>query len=202
MAFVVSIEGPHGVGKSTLVRSLQQAFPSAGCFEEEGHKELRAKREQSGLALSCEEDFYRIQDWYVDFECSRWERLQRYEQVFTIRGPEVKEFFFLHYPRTIGANWDVEGKFGESLHRLRGCRSNRLLYLDAHIDIVLQRIRADDRRRRGMEQWVEKWLPYYSHYFKSNPKTVVLDTTSMSDRDVSEWAEKWVTNGCPLEIVQ
>ena len=75
MANVISIEGSHGVGKTTLVRNLKQKFTEAFFYDEQGIKELQLKKEQSKYRMHVESEFYEIQKWYIQHEIDRFNYL-------------------------------------------------------------------------------------------------------------------------------
>lgn len=197
MAFVVSIQGCHGVGKSTLLRGMADLRPNLHLCDE-GVKDLDARKCASSLRMDVETEFYEIQRWYINYEVQRFASFGDDDVVVLDRGPEEKEFYLFFYPRYIGKNWDVESRLAGPLERLRQCRSNRILYLTAAEESIERRVAGDTQQRPFFREWLLKWQDLVDMHFRSNPKTVVLDTTEMSAKDVAVWTTRWLDAGCTL----
>lgn len=197
MAFVISIEGCHSVGKSSLINRMKAICPHY--FYSSGDGEyLRTKEEKSGLQMKIEHEFYEIQSYYIEYEVQRFSRFLQDKIVISDRCPEMKEFYTFHYPKIHKYNWDVEGQFGKQLLRLRACRSNRILYLDASERTIRDRQTRDSKPRPTFEGWLRDWQPYTGAFFKSLPQTKVLNTEEMTIDDVLNWTISWIDGGCWL----
>jgi len=197
MAFVISVQGCHAVGKSTLINQIKLARPDISCWSE-GLRELDARKANTHLRMDVEEEFYQIQRWYVEHVVRRFRSFPPHSIVMLDRGPEEIEFYLFHYLRIHRRNWDIEAHFSQDLARLRRCRSNRVLYLDASLETIIARRESDARNRPTMDVWLRDWQPYVEAYFKSMPKTVVLNTDQMTAQEVFAWTVKWIDEGCPL----
>jgi deoxyadenosine/deoxycytidine kinase len=191
MAFVISIQGGRAVGKTTLIENMKRARPEY-VYSSPGPIELGRLQE------NVEEEFYQIQGLFIEREAQRFSQLVEADIAVLDRGPEEREFFILFYPRIHQKNWDVEGKFSKQLSKLRAYRSNRILYLDASLDMLLARYVQDNRERSTMNVWLQDWHPYVKAFFKAHPKAKVLDTDNMLPDEVLSWTLSWIDQGCPF----
>lgn len=200
MAFVISVQGCHAVGKSSLVVGLRNSLPTVECYCE-NTAQVDKKKHDTHLRMDVEEEYYQIQEWYVALEALRFQGLPSYKTVVLDRGPEEKDFYIRHYPRIVlRQGWDVEDRFAAQLQKLRDCRSDRILLLAASRETILRRYSGDEKRRPTFETWLEKWHPEVDAFFRSLPQTVVLTTDYLSKAEVLAWTITWIEQGCPLGV--
>lgn len=192
MSFIISLVGSRAVGKSTLVNGLRKLKPEM-VFRE------GFRRVENGLNKDEEQEFYENQRWYIKREIREFEEFKNQDKpVLFVRGPEDIEFYTFHYPKYNNKDWDVEGNLREELQRLRKCKSDVILYLDASIDTIVQRKEKDKKLRPTMQDWLTNWQPYINPYFKSLPNTKVLNTENITAEEVLNWVSQWIDLGCPL----
>lgn len=193
MAYVISLEGSHGVGKSTLIDSLKESYPNAIFYDEQGIKTLQRMKAESLLNMNIESEYYQIQKWYIDYELKRFKSFNKNDFAFIVRGPELKEFFYFNYPKTIGQDWEIEKNFGNQLAQYRThCQSNRILFLDASVESLKQRILESGRPRKNIEEWFRDWYTPYSVYFKAHPKSFVVDTEKLKKEETFDICVNWI----------
>lgn len=187
MSYLVSISGCKAVGKTTLIRGLQCMIPNH--VTREGFR-----RTELGYDVTTEQGFYENERWYFEREIREYQALRRSGRpAVLLRGPEELLFYALAYPALIGKTWDVCAHLPDEVRRLRACRSDRILYLDARYDAIWARKTADETKpRKNMQRWMDDWEPRISAYTKRLPQTVVLDTTQMTKEDVLAWTLHWL----------
>lgn len=187
MSYLVSISGCKAVGKTTLVRGLQSTIPNL--VTREGFR-----RTELGYDVTTEQGFYANERWYFEREIREYQAFKRSgHPVVLLRGPEELLFYAMAYPALIGKPWDVRVHLADEVHRLRACRSDRILYLDARYETIWARKTADATKPRyNMQRWMDDWEPRISTYTKRLPQTVVLDTTQMTKEEVLAWTLHWL----------
>ena len=188
MAFVIAVEGSRAVGKTTLLRALSEVFPRA--FVREGFEKSSVH-----FDMNSEEGFCACEKWYIEREIETFAKLPE-GLVLLARGPESIEFHCLNYARLSGKTWDASQRLAHDIVCLRQCRSNRVLYLSASIDILKDRARADSKRRDGLEEWFEVWHPAMELFFLSLPHVNVLRTDGCCADDVLRIVTNWIQNEC------
>ncbi len=197
MAFVLAIEGFHGAGKSALIAGLRSRRSDYLFFDDGRIPQIEDLRVDRRLRADIEGDYYEIERAYVDFEVQRFATFRESDFVVMARGPELREFYFLHHPVLLRKNWDVERRFAAELLRFRSCRSNRILYLDASTEQINARLRA-----RGESQLSPEWLNDRGmpsrRYLLALPKTRLLVTDHLSAAEVVEQTIRWIDTGCEI----
>jgi|JFJP01.1.fsa_nt_gi hypothetical protein len=200
MAYVISIEGSQGVGKSTLSTNLQKYFPNWIYLDEQGLKELQQKKANTHLKMEIEDDYYEIQKWYLNYEIKTFKNLKETDKCIVVRGPEIIDFFISMYPRTIGKNWDVERGLKNEFAEFRyHCQSNKIVFLDAPKPIIDQRVFNDTKVRPTAKYWMNTWHDLYRNFFMHHPKTTMLDTLKKKPEEVKEIFINWMHNDLNLE---
>lgn len=108
-------------------------------------------------------------------------------------GAEEIEFYTLHYPKTIGENWEVEEPLREELEAVRRCYPDRILFLDASDEILRQRKKQDSTRSREFfEHHIQHLLPLKRQWFCQMDRTDVLNTDHLTSEEVGERVKQWI----------
>ena len=104
---ILSLQGCMGVGKTTALQYIEKNVPDVHIsWEENRHVIEEVKRR--GLQKTKYEDYLEIQKLWLENEVKRYEKAQLWECTMMDFGAEEIEFYTLNYPKTIGADWDVE----------------------------------------------------------------------------------------------
>ena len=181
--FVCSIQGSHGVGKSTLVEAMKTEVPGARVFTEMAEK-LELMKQPEGQHL-LPEVFQHNQRLFIRSEIKRWRSFRADEVIIIDRGPETTEFFTVHYPAFRAAHWSADHLLTDELQALRQCRSDLMLYLTASEDVLWNRARNDVKPRPTFERWLRFFEPRARQWFSNTfPHCVILDTSSLSRVEV------------------
>lgn len=189
--FVVSIQGGQAVGKTTLAKRLQQRYPSAH-FQFENPYPLVQKRKELGLDISTEDGFIANQKLFIKAECQRFRSLPN-GRIVLDRGAEDTEFYTLHYPKSLGADWDIEAALSQELAELRLCRSDRVLYLSARPATLAARRECDtSRARSSFEHHLQHLYPFEESWFLALPHTVCISVDSLNATQVEETVATWL----------
>ena len=106
----------------------------------------------------------------------------------------MKEFYILQYPKTIGKNWDVETNLQPWLTKLRSCRSSKILFLDATIQNLKERIERSGRPRKNIEDWFDIWYQPYTTFFMNHSNSFIVDTNTLNDLIVKQIVSDWILN--------
>ena len=134
---VLSLQGGMAVGKTTAARYLARHAPDLHvCLED--NRAVIGQVQRLGLDKTRCDDYIRIQRLWLQHEVDRWQQARPWPCTVMDFGAEEIEFYTLHYPRTIGQDWDVEGPLARELAAVRRCMPRRILFLDAP-DPVLRR---------------------------------------------------------------
>lgn len=188
MGVIFSLSGSKAVGKTTLINGLKERIP--GLLVREGFRQT-----DIGFCMDVEDEYYENQRWYINREIREYMEYREGNQpVLLLRGPEDVEFYTLHYPVTKGVSWNVENNLYSELKRLRDCRSDYIIYLDAVEDVIWNRKVYDETKpRKNMQNWMNNWQPYIEPYMKAIEYTTIFDTSTKNADEVLEEVTEWMT---------
>lgn len=192
MALVLSLQGCMAVGKTTALRYLQQRA-SHIYVSLEDTAEVVSEVRRRGLHKNVYPEYLEIQKLWLAAEVRRWERAQAHPCTVMDFGAEEIEFYTLHYPASIGADWDVAGPLCAELEAVRRCLPRRILFLDAS-DEELRRRKEHDatRSREFFEQYFTTLLPLKRQWFAGRPDVDILDTTALTPEALGSAVLAWV----------
>ncbi|MFO7743513.1 MAG: deoxynucleoside kinase [Anaerolineae bacterium] len=177
--FLMAIEGPIGVGKTTLARLLQPRFGSTLVLE--------AFEENPFLS-----DFYGDRARYA-FQTQMFFLLSRYRQQQSIRSilldePVISDYTF--GKDSLFAHLNLAGDELEMYRRLYAVLAERVaspdlvLYLQADTDVLMARIAARDRpyERKMDRDYIADVNEAYERYFANYRRTPLLslDTNNLN----------------------
>ena len=192
---VLSLQGGMAVGKTTAARYLARHAPDLHvCLED--NRAVIGQLQRLGLDKTRCDDYIRIQRLWLQHEVDRWQQAQPWPCTVMDFGAEEIEFYTLHYPRTIGQDWDVECPLARELTAVRRCMPRRILFLDAPDPVLRRRKEGDAARDRGFfEHYLQELLPLKRAWFAQKDNVDVLQTANMTPEQVGaaalEWAVRW-----------
>ena len=192
MSLILSLQGCMAVGKTSAARYLEAHVPGLRVFYEDNAAVIEEVR-QRGLDRTVYEDYLEIQKLWIARELRRWEAAQSFPAALMDLGAEEIEFYTLHYPKSIGKDWEIEAPLAEELQALRRCLPRRILFLDAG-DEVLRRRKASDesRSREFFEHTLTTLLPWKRQWFLGRENVDVLRTDALDREQVGRQAAAWV----------
>lgn len=187
----IAIEGPIGVGKTTLTRHLAQAL--------EGEALLEVVEENPFLPLFYEDPERYAFKVQVFFLLSRYKQLERlaqpqlFEQALVADYLFDKDFIFASL-NLKGHEWDLYQELYQSLAP-RIPTPDLTIYLRAPLEVLLERIR---RRGRSFERsidpgYLERLTEAYDRHFARYPGRLwIFDNSDVNYAD-DPAAAHWVT---------
>lgn len=202
--FFVAIEGPIGVGKTTLARLLQPRFKA----------ELLLEAFEENPFLS---DFYADRAGYA-FQTQMFFLLSRYRQQQSIpalltQAPLIADYTF--GKDSLFAHLNLEGDELDMYQRLYSLLSERVVipnlvvYLRAEIDPLMVRIATRDRPyEREMDRaYIDSVREAYERYFASYTRTPLLsidtdDLNYVDDRSALAFVEGQVRRALGIGAYQ
>ncbi|PHE55803.1 AAA family ATPase [Bacillus pseudomycoides] len=184
MKFIISLQGGMAVGKTTLARNLEKKYKNLHVFYENPYPIVQ-KRKELNLDIRKKEGFVHNQRLFIQAEIERFKTLPE-GIVLLDRGPEDIEFYTLHFPKSIGENWDIETELNQELQELRNCRSNLILYLDAPVEILRERKKTDKTRSRNSFEEQLKFYNQEKNWYKHFNTTMILDVGFKTELEVEE----------------
>ena len=192
MSLVLSLQGCMAVGKTSTARYLEAHIPGLRVFYEDNTGVLEEVRRR-GLDKTVYEDYLEIQKLWIARELRRWEAAQALPAALMDLGAEEIEFYTLHYPKSIGRDWEIETPLVKELQSLRRYLPRRILFLDAG-DEVLRRRKASDesRSREFFEHTLTTLLPLKRQWFLNRENVDALRTDALDREQVGRQAAAWV----------
>lgn len=198
---ILSLQGCMAAGKTTAARYLAQHAPWLHVSYEDNGAVLAEVRRR-GLDKTRYRDYIEIQRLWIQNEVRRWQAAQAFPCTVMDFGAEEILFYTLHYPRSIGQDWEVEGPLHRELDQLRRCLPDRILFLDASVPELRRRRDKDASRARGFfDHYISTLLPAKRVWFARLPNVDWLDTDRLSPAQTAAaalaWAERWGKPGTP-----
>lgn len=188
---ILSLQGCMAVGKTTAARYLQEHAPYLHICYEDNHAVIEEIRQRK-LDKTCYPDYLEIQKLWLHNEVVRYQEAMQYPHSVLDFGAEEIEFYTLHYPQSIGADWEVENALRPELEAVRACLPNRILFLDASEETLRKHKENDATRSRNFfEQYLTTLLPLKRKWFaqKENVDYLLVDT--LSAQEVGEKVQQW-----------
>lgn len=189
---ILFLQGCMGMGKTTALQYIEKNVPDTHIsWEENRHVIEEVKRR--GLKKTKYEDYLEIQKLWLENEVKRYEKAQLWECTMMDFGAEEIEFYTLNYPKTIGADWDVEHLLKKELDAVRACMPQRILFLDASEETLRKRKETDTiRSREFFEYYIQKLLPLKKEWFLNRADVDILNTDGKSIQEVGEKVKAWM----------
>ncbi|MBD5554893.1 MAG: AAA family ATPase [Roseburia sp.] len=188
---ILSLQGCMAVGKTTAVKYLQEHAPYINIsYEINSDIVEEVKRRQ--LDKNKYEDYLEIQKLWLRKEVVRWEKTIKFPCSVMDFGAEEIEFYTLNYPKTIGADWEIEEALAPELAAVRKCMPARILFLDASDD-VLRRHKENDatRSRNFFEHHLQHLLPLKRDWFYGRDNVDILRVDDLDREEVGVRVKEW-----------
>ncbi len=147
MRYIISIQGPMAVGKTTAIKYAEKQLWKFNFLYENPYP-IVAKRENLRLDITTEKDFIENQRLFIEAEIKRYNDLPCGITVYD-RGPEDTECYTINYPKVIGEQWNIEESLKHELSQLRNCVVDSILFLTASDEVLSQRMSSDKSRKRS-----------------------------------------------------
>ena len=177
----ISLQGSMAVGKTTVAKLLESEISNhyKVLFE-------YTKKRPEGLNPTIEQDFYKIQKYFIALEIARYNQYLNTNTVFDL-GPEEIAFYTVNYPKACGYNWNVETNLQTELKQLHNCVIDRVVYLDADVEELNKRKKSDNTRDRGFfDTYINKLHPLKKQWMVNNYKTTVINVNSLSAEEMKD----------------
>lgn len=127
---ILSLQGCMAVGKTTAVRYLQENATYIHISYEDNRDVIEEIRRRK-LDKNKYPDYLEIQKLWLHHEVVRYQKAVQYPCSIMDFGAEEIEFYTLHYPKSIGKDWEIENALKAELEEVRACLPNRILFLGA-----------------------------------------------------------------------
>ena len=188
---ILSLQGCMAAGKTTAVRYLQKNAPYLHISYEDPRAVIEEVRRRK-LNKNRYEDYLEIQRLWLRNEVVRHQKAVAYPCSVMDFGAEEIEFYTLHYPRSIGKDWQVENALKPELEAVRACLPDRILFLDAS-EVVLRRNKEADttRSREFFEQYLQTLLPLKRQWFAEKENVDFLSVDDLSVEEVGVRVKQW-----------
>ncbi len=194
MRYIISIQGPMAVGKTTAIKHAEKQFRQFN-FSYENPFPIVTKRDKLGLDITTETGFVEDQRLFIEAEIKRYNALPNGVTVFD-RGPEDTECYTINHPKVIGEQWDIEEALQPELSLLRNCVVDSILFLTASDEVLSQRMSSDKSRRRS--SFNLKAFRLYEKWYRNKSNVDFLDVTKLTPQaqatQVREWVKQRVEN--------
>lgn len=188
---ILSLQGCMAVGKTTAVRYLQENASYIHISYENTRaviEEVRRRR----LDKTYYPDYLEIQKLWLHNEVVRYQKAVQYPCSIMDFGAEEIEFYTLNYPKSIGADWEVECTLKPELEAVRACFPTRILFLDASEEVLRQHKENDPTRSRNFfEQYLRTLLPLKRQWFAQKENVDYLLVDGLSAQEVGEKVKQW-----------
>ncbi|MDV3428976.1 MAG: hypothetical protein LIR50_18450 [Bacillota bacterium] len=192
MSIVLSLQGCMAVGKTTAIKYIQNHAPYVN-ISYEINDDITNQVKLRHLDKNNFEDYIEIQKLWIQKEIVRWEKAQKHECSVMDFGAEEIEFYTLNYPKTIGADWNVEDRLHCELESLRKCMPNRILFLDASEKILIDRRENDKKRSRNFFEYHLKYLlPLKKEWFLHKENVDILNVDNLTIDETGEKVKDWI----------
>lgn len=194
MPLILSLQGCMAVGKTTVLRYLQENLSNIN-ISYEMHNDIIFKINQRKLNKNKYEDYLEIQKLWLANEVERWNDAQKYKCTVMDFGAEEIEFYTLNYPETIGMDWKVEERLHNQLEKVRECSPTRILFLDASENILRKHKNNDTTRSRNFfEHHLQYLLPLKRKWFIGRDDTDILNVDNLTKEEVAIAVKQWIDN--------
>jgi deoxyadenosine/deoxycytidine kinase len=192
MPYIVSLQGGMASGKTTVAHYIKDHMPGT-MVSFEDNSSVVSKVRASGLSKFVLNDFVQIQRLYIEAEINRFYQNAHIGRVVLDLGPEEIEFYTLHFPQSIGMDWDMERLLAPELARLRNCQPDGILFLDARNDTLRHRRESDPTRsRNSFEHYMMHLHRQKKEWFLRSKTTTFLQTDGKSAQEVGAAAQRWL----------
>lgn len=192
---ILSLQGCMAVGKTTAARYLQKHAPHLHISWED-HREVIDEVRRRGLDKTRYEDYLQIQQLWLRNEVERHREALAYPHTVMDFGAEEIEFYTLSYPRSIGADWEVEAALAPELEAVRACLPDRIIFLDATDETLRAHKAGDATRGRGFfEQHLQTLLPLKREWFSRRSDVDYLQVDGLFAEEVGQRVKQWC-DGC------
>lgn len=188
---ILSLQGCMAVGKTTAVRYIQENAPYIH-ISYEINTDVVDEVKRRNLDKNKFEDYIEIQRLWLNKEIVRWNKAVKYPCSIMDFGAEEIEFYTLNYPKTIGADWDVENALKKELEDVRKCMPTRILFLDAS-EATLRAHKENDptRTRNFFEHHLNNLLPLKREWFYNKDNVDILMVDGLDKEQVGQKVKEW-----------
>lgn len=188
---ILSLEGCMAVGKTTAVKYLQENAPYIN-ISYEINTDIVEEVKRRQLNKDRFDDYIEIQKLWLKKEVSRWNKAKDFQCSVMDFGAEEIEFYTLNYPKTIGADWDVESALKKELDAVRKCMPTRILFLDASDEKLKQHKESDlTRTRNFFDHHLKYLLPLKRDWFYGKDNVDILMVDGLDKEQVGIKVKEW-----------
>ncbi|MGT2666424.1 AAA family ATPase [Streptococcus rifensis] len=188
---LLGLQGGMAVGKTSIIQFIQDHSSTIRAVAEDNREVIEQLNRQQ-LDKTVYEDYLEIQRYWIAHEIERFRRLQDYPYHLIDWGAEEIAFYTLHYPKSIGKDWDIEQALAPELAALKACYPERVLYLDAMPETLLARKTGDVTRKRSFfDHYTNKLLPYKKEWLMSQLTVDTLTVDNLTAEEMGLAVLKW-----------
>ena len=192
LSIVLSLQGCMAVGKTTALQYIQEQAPYVNVSYELNDDVIEQIRSQR-LKKNILKDYIEIQKMWIAKEIERYRRARRFPCSIMDFGAEEIEFYTLNYPKTIGADWNVEERLHSELEKLRICLPDRILFLDASEHVLRNHKENDETRSRAFfDHHLQRLLPLKKDWFIGRENVDILNVDNLSREQVGRRVKGWI----------
>lgn len=175
---IIYLEGSRAVGKSTLLSNIKKHHPEVVVIDGAARKEFMFDN-------SILNEFIINEKLYLACAVAQYKVLKTLDTIAVIvKGPFTDAFYAETYGERVFGEQFLCNNLNEYIDMAKQCEPDMIVYLDAPKSVIYERFSLDTKRRTSMNTFLEEWLDDFDKYYKSNPKTVIIDTTNKEPDDV------------------
>ncbi len=188
---ILSLQGCMAVGKTTAVKYIQANVPYIN-ISYEINTDIVEEVKRRNLNKNVYEDYLEIQKLWLKKEVVRYEKAKKYPCSIMDFGAEEIEFYTLNYPKSIGADWEVEQALKKELDEVRQCMPDRILFLDASDEVLRSHKQNDSTRSRNFfEHHLQNMMPLKRKWFLGRENVDLLMVDDLSAEEVGVKVKEW-----------
>lgn len=177
MGIIIYLEGSRAVGKTTLLKNLVKKNPDYVVIDGFSRKEYL-------FDTNSFEGFVINEKLYLAGAIAQYKVLKNSDTVSVIvKGPYTDVFYAEKVLKEKYSNEMIDEELRRLIEMTKLCKPDEIIYLDAETETILSRAESDEKERKTMSEFMEKWLVDFRNYYISK-NAVVIRTDGKSHEEV------------------